>query len=72
VSYILKTFLEALVGVVLGLLLVFSLGGGSPMCGRLGVSGSVLGQIFALVTWALLITLTVTLVSWIVNRALAR
>ena len=42
-SYILKTFLEALVGVVLGLLLVFSLGGGSTMCGRLGVSGSVLG-----------------------------
>jgi hypothetical protein len=42
VSYILKTFLEALVGVVLGLLLVFSLGGGSTMCGRLGVSGSVL------------------------------
>jgi hypothetical protein len=40
--------------------------------GRLGVSDSVLGQIFALVTWALLITLTVTLVSWIVNRALAR
>jgi hypothetical protein len=31
VSYILKTFLEALMGVVLGLLLVFSLGGGSTM-----------------------------------------
>ena len=42
-SYILRTFLEALVGVVLGLLLVLSLGGRSMMCGMLGVGGGVLG-----------------------------
>lgn len=71
-SYILRTFLEALVGVVLGLLLVLSLGGRSMMCGMLGVGDGVLGQMFALVGWALLIALIVTLVSWIINQVLAR
>jgi len=70
-SYILRSFLEALVGVILGLLLVWSLGGGrAMMCGMLGVGSGVLGQMFALVFWALLIAVIVTLVSWIVNQVL--
>ena len=68
-SYILKTFLEALVGVVLGLLLLTSLGGRSMMCAMPGAA--VLGQMFALVVWALLIALIVALVSWTVNQVLS-
>jgi hypothetical protein len=68
-SYILKTFLEALVGVVLGLLLVSSLAGRSMMCGMLG--GGLSGQTFILAVWALIIALIVALVSWIVNQVLS-
>jgi hypothetical protein len=39
------------------------------MCGMLGAAG--LGQMFALVVWALLIALIVALVSWTVNRLLS-
>jgi hypothetical protein len=67
-SPILKTFLEALVGVVLGLLLIAILSGRGMMCGVLGAG--VIGQRFGLVVWALLIALIVTLVSWTVNQVL--
>lgn len=46
--YVLRTFVEALMEVILGLLLVLSLGGRSMMCGMLGVGDGVLGQMFAL------------------------
>jgi hypothetical protein len=68
-SYILKIFLEALVGVVLGLLLISILGGRGMLCGML--DAGVMGQMFALVVWALLIALIVTLVSWTVNQVLS-
>ena len=74
----LKVVLGALVGAIVVLLFVSTLGGGSMMGGMgsmMGGSmmgGGLLGMLFALLFWAALVALLIALVLWIANQTQQR
>src|SRR5215213_7020861 len=74
----LKVLLGILIGAIVVLLFVSTLGGGTMMGGMgsmMGGSmmgGGLLGMQFALLFWAVLVALLVALVLWIVNQTQQR
>jgi uncharacterized membrane protein len=74
----LKILLGALVGTIVVLLFVSTLGGGGMM-GSTGqvmsgsmMGGGLFGVLFALLFWAVLVALLIALVLWIVNQTQQR
>jgi uncharacterized membrane protein len=69
----LKVILGILVGGIVVLLFVSTLGGGGMM-GGMGsmMGGGLFGMLFALLFWVALVTLLIALVLWIINQAQQR
>jgi uncharacterized membrane protein len=67
----LKVLLGVLIGAIVILLFVSTLGGGTMMGGSM-MGGGLLGLLFALLFWAVLVALLVALVLWIVNQTQQR